>query len=322
MKILLIQLGGAAEVLLSTPLVRCLKKQLTGAELHILLQHPQEEILSNNSFIEKCHLLHFNLKTTAEELKLQNFDRLIDLSQNETSRHISSALHISEQTHQKGIKTFWKRLFRPQSKKHTALQYLQKASGFGITYDGAGFDYVIPRSAVVPFSDIPASHHAGFSAIAVSAAEDRPWPVTFLQQLVSAIQHPIILIGNAEDRAPAEKLKALDDVKIYNACGKFSVHETSDLIHKSKLLVASHPFYVQTAAAMEREMIWLQAPGSPKPFYSNAFLKSRKTVPFDSITVPSSLFNNKKEDTAFEKAVAGFASQVVAAVQQRLKSRG
>ncbi|HEY1021176.1 MAG TPA: hypothetical protein VGE06_02630, partial [Flavisolibacter sp.] len=72
----------------------------------------------------------------------------------------------------------------------------------------------------------------------------------------------------------------------------------------------------------EREMIWLQAPGSPKPFYSNAFLKSRKTVPFDSITVPSSLFNNKKEDTAFEKAVAGFASQVVAAVQQRLKSRG
>ena len=320
LKILLIQLGSATEVLLSTPLVRCLKKQLPQAELHLLMQHPHEELLSTNSFIDKCHLLHFNLKTTAEELKPENFHRLIDLSQNETSRQISSALHIAEAKPQKGRKTFWQRMFKPQSKQHPALQYLQKASRFGIMYDGAGLDYTVPRAAVLPFSDIPASHHAGFITIAVSAGEEQPWPLAFLQQLAKVIHHPLILIGSTEDRALAEKVKALNDVKVYNACGKFSVHETADLVYKSKLLIASHPFYVQTGAALNREIVWLQAPHGIPPFYSQPFLKSGTQSSFDTIKVPA-LFYNTEQNSNFENEAASLAGQVANVVHQRLKPR-
>ena len=49
-------------------------------------------------------------------------------------------------------------------------------------------------------------------------------PLHKLQELCTAIQYPIILLGGKEDAEEGKAIAAIDDIKIYNACGKFNLN--------------------------------------------------------------------------------------------------
>ena len=105
--------------------------------------------------------------------------------------------------------------------------------------DGNGLDYFIPSSQELKERDIPASHQFGFVAITFNATRIKnQLPANKLQELCQNIDHPIALIGSKNEFAKAEAIASFDPIKVYNACGKFSLHETSDLIRKSKLVIA------------------------------------------------------------------------------------
>ena len=320
MKILVIQLSGAADILLSTLLLRCLKKQVSNAELHLLIRHEQAELLAANPYIDHVHQLHFNSQTTAEELKGIPFDHVINLQADKDAEEILSALSdTSDQKSQKGFERFLQQLFQRNATGHKAEQYLKKASTINVENDGAGLNYFIPRAAEVPYHDIPAAHHAGLIALAVSASHSQQWPLLFLQQLVAAIHHPIILIGSKQDHALAEKVKRPEEVKVYNACGKFSLHETADLVRKSKLVIAAQPFYVQTAAALHKEMVWLKDNKEVPPYYPQPLTK-KATTPFDTIKIPAGLFaGSQPSNKRVEAVVNDFVAEIEKAVNRRLR---
>lgn len=323
MKILVVQLTDAAHLLLATPLLRCLKKELQSTELHLLTRHNTADVLAPNRYIDKLHRLHFNTHTTVAELKSEAFDQVLPLSDDAETNLLIQELNaplLPQQ--QKGFKTFWQRLFRPKKERHPAELYLQKVALLGVENDGAGLDYFIPRSAEVPYTDLPASHLAGFIALAVTPSAASPWPVQLLQQLVQSIDHPIILIGSEKDRSLVESIRAADELRVYNACGKFTLHETADLVRKAKLLVAYDAYFVQTAAAFGKEIVWLHdaANNQLSPYYSAAFLKGKKEPVYDKVNLPTVLLN-KKSGNSFEGSAAKFANDVVVSINKRLKRK-
>ena len=326
-KILVIQLGGPADLLLSTLLLRCLKNGLPDVELHYLLHHTHANILATNPYIDHLHQLHFNRQTTVHELRPQNFDHVLDLQTTGTHSDWQQELGVMPTgVKQKGWKAFFNNFFSSSKTGHPAEQYLQMATALGIVNDDKGLDFFIPKEAEVPYRDIPASHHAGFIAIVLTPEGDWAWPENVLEALCNKIDHPVILMGTQNDAAVAENIKSKVGVKIYNACGKFSIYETADLVRKAKLILLFQPYYIQLGAALKREMVVLTSNGltNCEPYYNKKNLKSLSSLPYDSIHVRPHQFiaaNEKTTGAKTGKEQEKLVTQILQTVVSRLRPK-
>jgi ADP-heptose:LPS heptosyltransferase len=92
MKFLVIRFSSIGDIVLTTPVVRCLRKKFPDAEIHYLTKQSFASIVLTNPYINKVHVLHTDLDLVIEELKTENFDYLIDLHHNLRTLRIKQAL--------------------------------------------------------------------------------------------------------------------------------------------------------------------------------------------------------------------------------------
>src|SRR4029078_2361937 len=103
-----------------------------------------------------------------------------------------------------------------------------------------------------------ASHHAGYIACVIGAAHStKKWPVNKWKEFAAKMNHPLILLGGKEDADNGKEIASVDTVKVYNACGKFSINESADLVKKAKLVVTHDTGLMHIAAAYRRPIVSL-----------------------------------------------------------------
>ena len=69
MKVLVMRLSSIGDVLLTTPVVRCLKQQVPDAEVHFLTRGANGELLKGNPNIDKLLLLQESMDESVAMLK-------------------------------------------------------------------------------------------------------------------------------------------------------------------------------------------------------------------------------------------------------------
>jgi ADP-heptose:LPS heptosyltransferase len=74
---------------------------------------------------------------------------------------------------------------------------------------------------------------------------------------VQQIDYPIMLLGGPEDRAMAQEVAMLDNIRIYNACGKFNLNESADLVRRAKVIISNDTGLMHMAAAFKKKVISL-----------------------------------------------------------------
>ncbi|MGB1248962.1 MAG: glycosyltransferase family 9 protein, partial [Chitinophagales bacterium] len=79
MKILILRFSSIGDIVLTTPVIRCLKKQVENTEIHYATKPPYYILLKDNPYIDKVHRLHGKIEDLIEELKAEKFDLIIDL---------------------------------------------------------------------------------------------------------------------------------------------------------------------------------------------------------------------------------------------------
>ena len=290
MKLLVIQLGGPSALLLTTPLLRCFARQKEGSSIHVLLRPGVQPVLQHNPYVTQLHFLQDD--ANCNDLQEENYDHIVDLTANAVSKKITKALKLPSTVYrslgfQKTLLTNLKWNFLPD--RHLADRYLATVKDFGVSNDGAGLDLLIPPTEVVTEKDIPASHHLGFIAIVIGGSKfTRRMPPGKIRELCEAIPHPVMLIGGADVAATGASIAAFDTVKVYNACGKFSFHESADLIRRSKLVIAHDTGFMQIAAAFRKRLITVWGSTVPSfgggPYYGNFSFENGKQ-PFDGFGV-------------------------------------
>lgn len=290
MKFLIIRFSSIGDIVLSTPVVRCLKKQIVTAEVHFLTKHSFQKIVEPNPYIDKVYYLQYDLDEVIRELKKEDYDYVIDLHHNLRSLKIKRALQkksfsFHKLNIQKWIYTNLKWNILPQV--HIVDRYFKTVASFGVKNDHAGLDYFIPGNDRIKESDIPASHHAGYIGIVIGAAhETKKLPVSHLRELCQKIQHPIILLGGKEDITAGEAIASADPIKIYNACGKFNLNESADLVNRAKLILSHDTGLMHIAAAFKKPVISVWGNTVPSfgmyPYYSTG---ERDTTQFDIFQV-------------------------------------
>ena len=90
-KYLVIRFSSIGDIVLTTPVVRCLKKQLKG-EVHFLTKKSFKPLLEHNPYIDKLHLLDDSVSEVIDDLKAENFDVIIDLHKNIRSQIVKFRL--------------------------------------------------------------------------------------------------------------------------------------------------------------------------------------------------------------------------------------
>src|SRR6056297_2956463 len=79
-KVLVIRFSSIGDIVLTTPIVRCLHK--AGFEVHYLTKVHYKDILSTNPYIDKLWTLDEGLQALVRPLRKCRFDGIIDLHQN------------------------------------------------------------------------------------------------------------------------------------------------------------------------------------------------------------------------------------------------
>jgi ADP-heptose:LPS heptosyltransferase len=282
MKFLIIRFSSIGDIVLTTPVVRCLKKQLQDAEVHFLTKQSFGTIVENNPYIDKVHLLDHSWETVVHELKQENYDYIIDLHHNLRTLRLKKDLGIksfpfNKLNIQKWIYTNLKWNMMPDL--HIVDRYMKTVESFGVTNDGEGLDYFIPAKDEVKQKDIPVSHHLGYIGLVIGAAHNtKKLSVEKIKELCSKLDHPIILLGGKEDNENAKQIASVDPIKIYNSCGKFNLNESADLVKKSKLIITHDTGLMHIATAFKKKIISVWGNTVPEfgmyPYYGNAQAKN------------------------------------------------
>ena len=278
-KFLIIRFSSIGDIVLTTPVIRCLKKQVPDAEVHFLVKDKFRSVVEHNPYIDKLHVLAHSWELMIEELKTENYDYIIDLHHNAKTLRLKRALKKKSFSFYKlNIQKYFYTAFKINMlpKVHIVDRYMKTLESFSVKNDGAGLDYFISKEEETKRGDIPASHHAGYIACVIGAAHfTKRWPVHKWKEFCAAMDHPIILLGGPEDVANGNEIAAIDMVKVYNACGKFRLNESADLVSKAKLVAGNDTGLLHIAAAFKKPIISLWGNTVPSfgmyPYYGNRF---------------------------------------------------
>jgi heptosyltransferase-2 len=278
MKFLIIRFSSIGDIVLTTPVIRCLKQQVPDAEVHFLTKNSFRSVVEHNPYIDKLHVLAHSWELMMEELKVEQYDYIIDLHHNAKTLRVKRALKIKSFSFYKlNIQKYFLTAFKINMlpKVHIVDRYMKTVESFGVKNDGAGLDYFIASEEETQRHDIPASHAAGNIACVLGAAlGTKKCPVHKWKTICEKMIHPIILLGGPEDADAGDDIAATDTVKIYNACGKFKLNESADLVRKAKFVISNDTGLMHIAAAFKKPIISLWGNTVPAfgmtPYYGDA----------------------------------------------------
>lgn len=263
MKFLIIRFSSIGDIVLTTPVIRCLRNKYPDSEIFYLTKKKFAGIVATNPYLNKILTLDDDILDTIDILQDEKFDFVIDLHHNLRTLRIKQALKgvpfysFNKLNTQKWIYTNFKINLMPHM--HIVDRYMETLGKIGVVNDNKGLDYFIPDNEKVKEADLPFSHTHGFLAVAIGAAHfTKKLPVDKLKELCRSIEYPIILLGGNEDCHNGEEIAGTDPIKIYNACGKFSLNESADIIRKSKLVITHDTGLMHIASAFKKTLfsIW------------------------------------------------------------------
>lgn len=259
-KVLVIRFSSIGDIVLTTPVVRCLKARHPGVEIHYLTKASFASIPEVNPFIERVHLLNDDLNTTIRDLKKEEFDYVIDLHHNLRSLRVKMALGVPSRSFSKLNLEKWLLVnlkLNRLPKVHIVDRYFQAASAFDISYDGNGLDYFIPDKEKVEILQLPSEFQNGFVAFVIGAKHaTKRLPDSKIVEFINTLHRPVVLLGGKEDAVRGDiVVKGVTSVAVFNACGKFTLNGSASLIEQSELVITHDTGLMHIAAALRKKII-------------------------------------------------------------------
>ncbi len=259
MKILIIRFSSIGDIVLTTPVVRCLKKQSKDAEVHYVIKKVYEPTLESNPFIDKFHFYQDDMGKIISDLKKERFDVVIDLQKNFRSFRIRQALGVKNYTFnklnfQKWLLVNFKINLLPY--KHIVDRYMEVVKSLGVINDDAGLDYFISNKDEEVINDLPSSHKNGYVAWVIGARHNTK--MLQLEKMISIgqkINSPVVILGGIEDFEKGDQLAKQDEIKFFNACGKYSLNQSAAFIKNSKKVITHDTGLMHIAAAFKKDII-------------------------------------------------------------------
>jgi ADP-heptose:LPS heptosyltransferase len=279
MKVLVIRFSSIGDIVLTTPVVRVLKTQLSDAEVHFATKDKFAVLLRSNPYVDKVQVLEESLRAFIRQLKAERYDYVIDLHNNLRTRIIKTALGVKAYSFNKLNLEKWLLVnlkINRLPNVHIVDRYLDTVKPLGLKADALGLDYFIPEKDNVPLDWLPPEFHKGYVAYAMGAQHNtKKLPLKRMIELCDKINKPVVLLGGKEDFEAAEVVRDFFErpvqseyeagltelgkkTIVFNACGKFNINQSASLVKHARYVFAHDTGLMHIAAALKKEVfsIW------------------------------------------------------------------
>jgi len=266
-KVLVIRLSSIGDIVLTTPVVRCIKQQLEDTEVHFAIKEEFHAVMKANPYVDKFHLFRGNLGELIASLKEEKFDFIVDLHHNQRTFLIKAALFSSSPPLLFSSASFpklnLKKWFLVNLKwnmmpdVHIVDRYFRAVMKLGVKNDGKGLDYFIPGDEEVDISHFPMSFPNGYVAFVIGAKHvTKTLPDEMIVDLIRSSARPFVLLGGPEDYEKGERIiVALASDRVYNACGHYSINQSASLVRQAEKVITHDTGLMHIAAAFKKDII-------------------------------------------------------------------
>ena len=260
MKILILRFSSIGDIVLTTPVARCLKNQIQGSEIHYLTKSAYTALLEPLSYVDR--VLSFDKSTgeVVQALRHENYDLIIDLHKNLRSR--SLLFRLGRRAHsfpklnlQKWLRVRFKIDCLPAV--HIVDRYFRAVAFAGITNDGAGLDFTIPPETMLPADVFPLPDGAAYTAIVAGAKQfTKQIPEEKIIALCHSLKQTVVLLGGKEEAAKADRIAgAVPAGSLINLCGCLSLQQSALVLKHARNIITADTGLMHISAALKKEVI-------------------------------------------------------------------
>jgi len=284
---LLIRFSSIGDIVLTSPVARCLKTQI-GAEVHFLCKISFRTLLEANPYIDKIYSIKKDVKEVTAALKAEQYDVVIDLHKNIRSLQVRRALGVKSYAFDKINLAKWLMVNFKVNRlpdKHIVDRYLKTVEALGVKNDGQGLDYFIPPNQAIDLTALAKQFHFGeslqqYTVFAVGAAHaTKRLPQEKIIAICKSIKSPILLIGGPQEKTVGEQIVAAAGPHVINTCGQMSLHQSASIIQQSSEVISHDTGMMHIAAAFRKKIISIWGNTIPEfgmyPYYPSGMNLNR-----------------------------------------------
>ncbi|NEU08107.1 glycosyltransferase family 9 protein [Flavihumibacter sp. R14] len=257
LKILVIRFSSIGDIVLTTPVIRCLKQQLDGVELHYLTKRSFEAVLASNPYIDRLHFLDDKLSETIGRLKAEKYDLIVDLHHNLRTLIIKARLGVRSTSFDK---LNWQKWLIVNFKinrlpaVHIVDRYLKTVQFLNVQNDEEGLDYFLNAEYDLSVL-LPKSHQEYIGLVIGAQHATKRLPQHQLIKLCQDLGQPIVLLGGPDDAARAAEICEEAGPMIFNGCGKFSLDQSAYLVRMARQVITHDTGLMHIASAFKKPVI-------------------------------------------------------------------
>lgn len=258
-KFLIIRFSSIGDIVLTSPVTRCLKIQFPEAEIHYLTKKRNADLLIASPYIDKIHLLDDSLNETIRKLKNEKFDFIIDLHNNLRSMRVKFGLgtksfSFNKLNINKFLLTSFKLHFMPEG--HIVDRNLATLRHFNVTNDGQGLDHFIPEQDELSMTELPEIFRNGYVAVVLAGTyTTKKVPVEKYRELISKGKYPCILLGGKNEHILAATILEWNSGDVLDFTGKLRINQSASLVKNARLVISNDTGLMHIAAAYHKKIL-------------------------------------------------------------------
>lgn len=259
-RFLIVRFSSMGDVVLTTPVIRSLKKGFPDAEVHYLTKPFYAPLLTSNPHIHKVHILGESIREQAQALKKYKFERIFDLHNNLRTRHLKLLLggrwtHFDKKNLAKYRLVNWKNtdIVIP----HIVQRYTKTLNTVGIDLDNEGLDFFIPNStkkeAKKLFSELFSDQDStNVLAIALGATYfTKRWLPDHFIEVINELKRPVLLLGGPDMLEESKYISEKVNSTCVNIVGKYDMVLSAALMKNCREVLTHDTGFMHIAAAFK-----------------------------------------------------------------------
>lgn len=271
MKILVIRFSSIGDIILTSPVLRCLAQQLDNCQVHYAVKPQYRRLVDSNPHVAVVHAMD-----TGGVLDEQ-FDAVVDLQNNARSKQLCKKLGVRTLRVRKMNLKKWSmvNLKTTGVLTHFSKRCLEAVGSLGVRNDNKGLDYFIPQDARISVDALPEQHQPGYVAMGIGARHfTKRLPVEKLVSVCKTIPQPIVLLGDEGDARLGAQVVAECGERVFSACGKYSIDQTASLVQQARVVVSHDSAIMHIGAALQKPVVSIWGSTIPEfgmyPYYGQA----------------------------------------------------
>jgi heptosyltransferase-2 len=260
-KMLVIRLSSIGDIVLTTPVLRCLKTQFSCISLHFLIKRQFVSVIEHNPYIDKIHFWEDDFGAMLRKLKDEKFNLIIDLHKNIRSKRIkfllgTLAVSFPKLNFKKWLAVRFKIHCLPDI--HIVDRYFEAVKIIKVFNDEQGLDYFISENEQIGKEHLPEGFFENYDVLVIGGAHvTKQIPIEKAIEICRLLERPVVICGGESDKEKGDAIAILAGTHVFNASGLFSLNQSASLIQHAQQVITSDTGMMHIAAAFKKRIISL-----------------------------------------------------------------